>query len=202
MTNNNDSSMYRTGDIVIGSSDPGKSVYSATGQKLIMDGVSIYGDEKTLQAQGEELFKAAVRSGGVPIRVGSGGGQALSKKTSKKKTTAKQQVAMMYDYPDYSAKPAMQQQPIAVAVRQTTIQFENSFGKMKAKVEHLVEHPQAFMLVFSDEDAVVFEPKIAESLILHTDDGRQVDVYYPGVTFNWPVDTKKLMVLFKIANEE
>lgn len=47
--NNNDTSMFKIGDIVIGSSDPSKSVYSSTGAKVIKDGVSIYGNEGDLR---------------------------------------------------------------------------------------------------------------------------------------------------------
>ena len=82
-----------------------------------------------------------------------------------------------------------------------TVQFENDFGKIRAKVEQVIEHEHAFMLVFTDEDAVVFEPKTGESLVFHTDDRRVFSVYYPGVTFNWPADDKKFMILFKLPEE-
>ena len=82
------------------------------------------------------------------------------------------------------------------------IQFENDFGKMKAKVVHVIEQELAFMLIFKDEESMVFEPKVGESLVLHTPNKRRVDVYYPGVTFDSPDDGKKFMILFKLPEEE
>jgi hypothetical protein len=47
-SHNHDSGMFKTGDLVIGSSDPGKSVYTATGARVNNSGVSIYGSPEDL----------------------------------------------------------------------------------------------------------------------------------------------------------
>jgi hypothetical protein len=58
------------------------------------------------------------------------------------------------------------------------------------------------MLVFTDDDSMVFEPKIGETLVLHTPERYRASVYYPGVTFNSPDSDKKFMILFKVLEEE
>lgn len=201
INNNNDSAgIYRTGDIVIGSSDPGKSVYSASGTKLIDSGVTVFGSETDLQAQITEISRSAIRSGGIPVPLNP---KAHTKqaKTGKKKTTKAKQwpayAAEMYQYAEEKeAAPA----PVAEVVLKT-VQFENSFGKIKAKVENLIEHDMAFLLVFKQEEDVVFEPKVGEQLSFYTPEKYRYDVYYPGVTFDWSGGTKKLMILFKMPEE-
>jgi hypothetical protein len=197
---NNDTGIYRTGDLVIGSGDPGKSVYSPSGAKLISDGVAIYGNERDLKAQSEELTRAAMRNGGIPLDASAQ--YAKSKKTSKKRTqysdtkniTIGQSMFQLDDEQKTSVPP--------VEEKLQMIQFENDFGKMKAKVVHVIEQELAFMLIFKDEESMVFEPKVGESLTLHTPNKRRVDVYYPGVTFDSPDDSKKFMILFKLPEEE
>jgi hypothetical protein len=202
MTNsNNDSAgIYRTGDIVIGSTDPGKSVYSATGAKIIKTGVTIFGSEADLQSQVKEISKSAMRSGGIPIPLNPYSGGKQTKPT--KKRNQKQQKWVNYDQ-DTHQQPLFSEPvkstPIELPLE--TIQFENSFGKIKAKVETLIEHDMAFMLVFRNEEDVVFEPKVGEQLSFYTPNKYRYDVYYPGVTFDWPDATKKFMILFKIPEE-
>jgi hypothetical protein len=194
MQNSDDNQgVFKTGDLVIGSSDPNKSVYSATGAKLIDDGVSIYGKDSDLQSIAQELTRSAVRSGGRPI------GAQSKKKPSKKSHTTKSYIEApqyMLEHTVTSEKVEAKQQP-----KEETVQFENDFGKIKAKVLHVIEHEQAYMLVFNNEDAMVFEPKTGELLILHTREHRHVSVYYPGVTFNSPDDERKFMILFKVPEE-
>jgi hypothetical protein len=189
MSNQQDNSIYRTGDLVIGSSDPSKSVYSPTGQKLSESGVSIFGSPEDLEGQYNAIVRSATMSGGTKIP--TSGLKKTKKPKSSPRTTEFQQ-----NWSSFNAEP----EPPA-PVRLKTIQFENDFGKIKAKAEHVLNHDQAYMLVFSDEDAVVFEPKVGEHLVLHTDYGAET-VYYPGVTFNWPQDSKKLMILFKVPQED
>ena len=197
MTDNNDSNsnIYRTGDIVIGSSDPGKSVYSATGAKIIDNGVTIFGSESALKAQAKEIAQQAIRSGGVPIPLQ----QKAQTKVGKKKQS-KPKAWSDYAQEMYATVP----EPIAPKPVETvleTVQFENSFGKIKAKVESLIEHDMAFMLVFRQEEDVVFEPKTGEHLSFYTPNKYRYDVYYPGVTFDSPNSSKKFMILFKLPEE-
>jgi hypothetical protein len=198
MTNQQDTSIYRTGDLVIGSSDPGKSVYSSSGAKLIDSGVSIYGSSDDLQEQYKDIVRSATMSGGKKITVSSPKGSTAKAKIKNKKTRSLSDTSQPFDWAQIVTP-----EPIAEAgppVKLKSVQFENDFGKIKAKVEHVVEHSQAYLLIFSDEDSLVFEPKVGELLILHTDNSSET-VYYPGVTFNSPENTKKFMILFKVPEE-
>lgn len=216
MENKTDSGMYRVGDIVIGSTDPSKSVYSITGTKINPAGVSLYGSEQDLTARARDLARSAVMAGGIPIPITQGGASNPVSQMSKKKTTKKgKQEAfskesyvsnITHEIGGYSKPLASRgfmplnstEEPVRA---QSTVQFENDFGKIKSKVESIVEHDLAFMLVYSDEDSVVFEPKIGELLAIHTPDKRRIEVYYPGVTFDSPDSSKKLMILFKVPAE-
>ena len=202
---NNDVSMFRTGDLVVGSSDTSKSVYSATGTKIISDGAVIYGKQSDVVAQQKDIVSSLIRNGGKPVDIG--GSKKTGKKTQRSYKNKKASSSNYIDYSDvdyhHELKPIATTEAIEIAPqRLTAVHFENSFGKIKAKVEHVVEHEQAFLLIFTDEDAVVFEPKTGESLVLHIQEQHEShEVYYPGVTFNSPESTKKFMILFKIPAE-
>mgnify|MGYP003335890544 CR=1 FL=1 len=190
-TPTNDSTMFKTGDIVVGSTDPGRSVYSATGARIVKDGVAIYGNSSDLDSLQNELLASIARNGGKKL------GATMDNKIKKKgliKNNNKNTV-MQTSY-DGLVEPFVEKE-----IKQFTVQFENDFGKIKARVEQLIEHPQAYMLVFSNEDAVVFEPKVGETLVFHTINREQVSVYYPGVTFDSPDSSKKFMILFKVPEE-
>lgn len=196
---NYDSSMFKTGDLVIGTSDPSKSVYSATGAKINNSGSSVYGSDADLEAHEKEITESIIRNGGKKIHAAEG--KAAKKKEIKKSRNTswpshKSENSGVMDYEYREVLPVTPRE-----VNLTTIQFENDFGKMKAKVESLVEHEQAFMLVFRNEDDVVFEPKIGETLALYDQYRNRYEVYYPGVTFDWPVSSKKIMILFKVPSE-
>jgi len=208
MENKTDNSMYRVGDIVIGSSDPSKSVYSITGTKINPEGVTLYGSDKDLTARAKDLARSAVMAGGIPIPITQGNSSSPQNKKLKKKITkpGKQEAFSREDYMatvsheigNYTQSNNAPQEPVRT---QSTVQFENDFGKIKSKVESIVEHDLAFMLVYSDEDSVVFEPKVGELLAIHMPDKRRIEVYYPGVTFDSPDNSKKLMILFKVPAE-
>jgi hypothetical protein len=187
----NDTSMFQVGDLVVGSSDPSKSVYSATGSKLIDNGVAIYGDSSDIESAQKELSEALQRNGGKIIQTST----HRSGKPAKKNKSQKIKASLEPVQPPY----ILPKEPTAVTYK--TVQFENAFGKMKAKVEHVVEHDAAFMLVFSDADSVIFEPKAGESLIFYSIDSYSYNVYYPGVTFDSPDSSKKYMILFKVPEE-
>ena len=194
----NESGIFQPGDIVIGTSDPTKSVYSATGEKLIKDGVSIYGDSRTLEAQSRELIQSVIRSGGKPLNATAAvQGKSTTRKMTKNKQTSFPSNEIVSRYPI-----AFPEETKAPPVKLISVQFENDFGKMKAKVIDLIEHELAFMLVFENEDSMVFEPKVGELLALHTADKRRHEVYYPGVTFDSSTNSNKFMILFKVPAEE
>jgi hypothetical protein len=198
---NNDASMFRTGDLVIGSSDSTKSVYSSTGAKIIPDGAVIYGKQSDVDAQQRDIVSSLVRNGGKPISMDGQKRPGKKAQRSYKHKKAASSAYIDYSTVDYQSEHKLKTTEVEAAPiqRLTTVQFENSFGKIKAKVEHVIEHEQAFLLVFTDEDAVVFEPKTGETLVLHIQEQHDsYEVYYPGVTFNSPDSSKKLMILFKI----
>jgi hypothetical protein len=209
MVNNNDASIYRVGDIVIGSKDPSKSIYSATGTKIVQEGVSLYGSEQELADIAKDLTRSAMGAGGIPLPVL--GSQQQNQPKGKKRTSKSSKGAKnpSADFgktgtaqyiPSLYTEIGQYTQPIKEAM-QLTVQFENDFGKIKAKVENIVEHDLAFLLIFTNEDSVVFEPKVGEQLALHTPDRERFEVYYPGVTFDSPENTKKFMILFKVPEE-
>lgn len=202
MQGEKDLSSFKTGDLVIGSTDPGKSVYSATGSKIINDGVSIYGNPHALEEQTKEITMSAMRSGGKPMTINKT--KKGGKKSVKSSATVNRNPQIMPSpfVDPFSFNQYEDSRPVEQEVLLHSVQFENDFGKIRAKVEQVIEHEQAFMLVFTDEDAVVFEPKIGETLTFHKDDRKAFEVYYPGVTFNWPVDNKKFMILFKLPSED
>lgn len=203
---NNNPSNFQTGDLVVGSHDPNKSVYSATGTKIIPQGVTIYGNPEELEARAEELTSMVLRHGGKqmvssqkkPIEKALKG----KSKTKQSQSLSKQMQSFseIGQYSAYVRPEPVQEEPKKLL----SLHFENSFGNIRAKVEHVVENNLAFMLIFTDEDAMVFEPRIGETLVLRTHNKERHEVYYPGVTFDLPETDKKLMVLFKVpeATEE
>ena len=206
MTNTNNN-IFKTGDIVVGTSDTNKSVYSATGAKLIADGVTIYGSAKDLKDQEEQLKTLALRHGGVQLALNTSGNSSKKAKkrgrniTQSRKSeirTSVQNSSILDKYTEPHEETYMKEE----SAPEISIQFENAFGRMRAKVEAVVEHAQAYMLIFKDEDAVVFEPKVGEELSLYINSyGDPEAVYYPGVTFNSPDSDKRFMILFKIPTE-
>jgi hypothetical protein len=204
MNNNDSHSHFKTGDLVIGSTDPGKSVYSSTGLRLASDGVALFGKEDDIARQQAALSKSAERNGGISLQVTSGNGRKTAKKKSALKsykgTAAQAKQFPLDEHSEYVDFVELTQKQSAPKLE--TVQFENDFGKIKAKVEYLVEHTQAFLLVFPDADSVVFEPKVGEMLTLHRANSHKSDiVYYPGVTFDSPDSDRKLMILFKVPEE-
>lgn len=195
---------FKTGDLVIGSPDPSRSIFSATGARLSDSGVSIYGDPKLLQEHQKEMTRSLLRNGGKPLEPVATGKKG--KKTKTKSTTPDNQYAamlesMLYASEDQKSSDTIQTQTPITAAEETSVHFENSFGKMRAKVEQLIEHPMAYMLVFRNEDSMVFEPKTGESLTFYSDKKQSTQVYYPGVTFDSPDSDKKFMILFKLPEE-
>jgi hypothetical protein len=86
-------------------------------------------------------------------------------------------------------------------VKPTQVYFENAFGKIRSAVEKVIEHDLAFMLLFSSEDEIVFEPKVSETLDF-TYNKVSYSVYYPGVIFDWTDGVKKAMILFKVPKKD
>lgn len=194
MNEQNQSSMFKPGDLVVGSTDPSKSVYSPLGARLEQDGVHVYGNSATIKKMQSDLSAYVIRNGGKPLAINSN--EELKKPVRKKKKQRDTTFHDTVEIPTYTEQPVMEEHTKLV-----TVQFENDFGRIKAKLEKLVEQDLAFMLVFREEDDMVFEPKIGETLRFCTDRKIWHSVYYPGVTFDWPDSDKKFMILFKMPEE-
>lgn len=196
--NNQNQGHFKSGDLVIGSSDPSKSVYSATGVKLDQHGVSVFGNEADIKAQQKQFEDTAIRGGGKLIKTAASVKTRVNKKKNSRRNSEVIGSANLL-FCDFEEEITHESSP---TIRLETIIFENSFGKIKSKVSHVVDHPQAIMLIFANEDAVVFEPKVGEMLTLYRDSSFHPEqVYYPGVTFNSPDCPRKFMILFKVPEE-
>ena len=189
----------KTGDLVVGTSDPSKSVYSPTGSK-IRDGIALAGSPEDIASLQDSIMKSAVSMGGKKVITDN-------KKSSgkKKKAIGQKPYPTVNSYKvedEYIPPVATYVSPSEPEIVLETVIFENGFGKMRAKVENVLEHPQAFLLVFSNDDEVVFEPKVGETLTFYRN-RISFQVYYPGVIFDWTDGVKKAMILFKtdIENE-
>lgn len=197
-TDNQNQNHFKPGDLVIGSSDPGKSVYSSTGVKLDQHGVSIIGNESDIKAQQKQFEDSAIRGGGKLIKSSATVNTHGSKRKNSRKSTDAPRTAPI----SYSSLNAEVEDNFKPVINLETVIFENAFGKIKAKVSYVVDHPQAIMLIFADEDSIVFEPKVGEMLMLYRDNAFHPEqVYYPGVTFNSPDSSRKFMILFKVPEE-
>jgi hypothetical protein len=202
MEHNYNTSIFKTGDLVVGSSDPNKSVYSDNGTKLIPDGVAVYGNKKDIERISSDFTRSVTMHGGVLVTAKNTTTSEKSKSSSKKTVKKKiKNTPPVYSVPATTLQ-YQEEEEEPVKPQLLTVQFENSFGKIKAKVEYVVENELAFMLIFSNEDAMVFEPKIGETLLLYTPNKIKYEVYFPGVIFNSPEDSRRFMVLFKTPNEE
>jgi hypothetical protein len=191
------------GDLVIGTSDPSKGVYSAEG-KLIREGVEIVGSEEELEDLKTKMTRAALNTGGKIVKTSSSKGKKGKKPVKYKSDKAKvdsiktqqSQSVDSYENPWDTYQPVKDEEPAL-----ETISFENDFGKIKSKVENVIEQDLAFMLVFSNEDEVVFEPKVGETLKFFRNRQSHL-VYYPGVIFDWTDGVKKVMILFKAIDQD
>lgn len=189
----------RTGDLVIGTRNPSESVYSAEGRKLVDGGVAIVGDEEDIQELQQQIKKAAKQSGQ----------QIVEEKKPRKKAIKKSNKVTKYipvtkespNYlPDMSETMVENTYIVEEKIKPQQVYFENAFGKIRSAVERVIEHDLAFMLLFSSEDEIVFEPKVSETLDF-TYNKISYSVYYPGVIFDWTDGVKKAMILFKVPKE-
>jgi len=189
----------RTGDLVIGTRDPSKSVYSAEGRKLVDGGVAIVGDEEDIQELQQQIKKAAKQSGQQIVEE-----KKPRKKAIKKSNKVTKYIPVAEESPNYlsdmSETVVENSYTVEEKIKPQQVYFENAFGKIRSAVERVIEHDLAFMLLFSSEDEIVFEPKISETLDF-TYNKASYSVYYPGVIFDWTDGVKKAMILFKVPEE-
>ena len=117
--------MFKPGDIVIGSTDPSKSVYSATGAKLVENSFSLYGTEDQLEQMEKELITSVTRNGGKKIGTLSSTEKKKTKKI-KKPQAATNTSFIVYNEPEDISDFA--QKDVSKEEVYTTVQFENDFG--------------------------------------------------------------------------
>lgn len=179
-----------TGDLIVGTTDPTKSVYSPEGKRLLAEGVSLVGTEEDI-ARIQHKIKTAGERTGSPVNESKKGKKKINKSLHSYRTTPPQTLT------ETLLEPVEVKPPQA---SNTYVYFENSFGRIRCGIEQVQEHPQAFMLVFACENDIVFEPKVGETLEL-THDRVKYSVYYPGVIFDWTDGVKKVMILFKTPTD-
>lgn len=75
--------------------------------------------------------------------------------------------------------------------------FSNDFGNIKVYAEDVLTCDMAVALVFKDEEALTFVPKIGEALELKIEDEEPISVYFPGSIFTWTDNVKNVIILFK-----
>jgi hypothetical protein len=198
-----DPTKLNVGDLVVGTSDPSKSVYDPNGRK-IRDGVAFVGSQKDVEELRESMLRSATAAGGKVA--------AEPKKTQKRgRKAVKNKTITQAPYPtepsyrpieETSSGSTWEDLEAVKAPELETVSFENDFGKIRAKVENIIDHELALMLVFSSEDDITFEPKVGETLqFVRNRHGDRYTVYYPGVIFNWTDAVKKAMILFKAESQ-
>lgn len=208
-----DPTKLNIGDVVVGTSDPSKSVYNSNGTK-IRDGVSFVGDERAIEELRQSTLRSALNAGGKldspkAASKGRGKGNRKGRAVTKKGTqhypteATDARTNFVNTQPSYIPMAGGAGDSIMSAYNTPepreleTVSFENQFGRIRAKVEHVIDHELAFMLIFSHEDEISFEPKVGETLQFSRRSGTSYEVYYPGVIFNWTDGVKKAMILFK-----
>jgi len=195
----NEPTNLKIGDLVVGTSDPSKSVYDSMG-KRIRAGGGLAGSEEQIADLQKDIMKSAMNMGGRIVRPAEG--KPAKGKGRKKKAQEPQFESVNYPITQL-AQPTFVAEDVeeeVEPVKLETIIFENDFGKIRAKVENILEHEQALLLLFSSDDEVAFEPKVGETLKLYRGRVGQ-DVYYPGVIFDWTDGVKRAMILFKASTE-
>lgn len=179
-----------TGDLIVGTKDPTKSVYSPEGKRLLSEGVALVGSEEDI-ARIQHKIKTAGERTGAPVIEGKKGKKKINKSLHSYRTTPPE--ALNSFLPEVA-------KALPLRVDNVYVYFENSFGRIRCGVECVQEHDQAFMLVFASENDIVFEPKVGETLEL-THNRVKYSVYYPGVIFDWTDGVKKAMILFKTPTD-
>jgi hypothetical protein len=195
----NDNTNLKVGDLVVGNSDPSKSVYTSTGAK-ITDGVRLAGDHEAVSAMRDRIIKEATAMGGQVTKPHQEtGGRSKKQKVKKNEYSNATEIPLWPITEEVNAIFDEESTAIAPTALETVI-FENDFGKIRTKVETILDHEQAMLLIFSSDDEVVFEPKVGETLKFYRNKIPQL-VYYPGVIFEWTDGVKRAMILFKKEEE-
>jgi hypothetical protein len=189
----------KQGDLVIGNADPNKAVFSSSGGKLTA-GVYSVGAEETLDEMKAQFLKNASMAG---AKIETTKNKTKAAKTIKTTKSSKLQTSPRTDTSENVRNWLEREEKVKFLEPEQPkeiVTFENSFGRIRVTVEAVQEHQMAFMLIFSEVSQLIFEPKIGESLSFSRH-GKDYQVYYPGVIFDWPDRVKKAMILFKQEEE-
>lgn len=87
--------------------------------------------------------------------------------------------------------------PVELPEKKKKIIFSNNFGNIKLYAEDVLTCDMAIALVFKNEEALTFVPKIGEALELKIEDEEPISVYFPGSIFTWTDNIKNVIILFK-----
>lgn len=176
------------GDLIVGTSDPDVAVYTPAGAKATAHPAILAGDPQQVAELQRAMSKNALSHGGTAV--GSADNSTTGHTAPKKTRNRRKELV-----PTYGDLPLVS--PKAQPVEKMTVQFENNFGKLKIKVTKVLEHSRAFALFFENEEDMVFEPKVGETLIFFDQHRQKHDVYYPGVAFDSTNNDEKIMILFR-----
>ena len=195
-----DISHYKPGDMVVGSPVHNTPVFAADGRKLVDNPYQIAGDPDSLNKTAEDILRMSLAIGAsLPDKPTKEQTVKKVKKGKIKPTSVEPQVkSSSFNLPFFTPYETVEQ-PVKrdVSVEHKTIFFQNDFGKIKMKVEEVVEHDLGFALIFSNEDDIVFEPKAGETLLFLDPSKHAHKVLYTGITFTWHNGEWCVMILVK-----
>lgn len=81
--------------------------------------------------------------------------------------------------------------------KKVKIVFSNDFGNIKVYAEDILYSDMSIALIFKNEEALTFIPKIGETLYIKIEDEDPIAVYFPGSIFTWTDKVKNVIILFK-----
>jgi hypothetical protein len=84
----------------------------------------------------------------------------------------------------------------AAQAARKSVWLSNDFGKTRLKPQTVLENDHGFLLVFEDDESLDFEPIVGATYKLSVEKDLH-PVYYPGITFTWTDEEKKLMLFIK-----
>lgn len=196
------------GDFVVGS-------YNNMGTQIKPGG--LMGDPTELNEFQHLVLESAARTKGAeaaPI-------PQVQPSTKKKKTRLKKQPAVDINPPplitlqqledeETSAEKTELENNIILAAAKEIVEAKlkdvvihiDGFGKLKMKVEDVLESDMAYAFVFAKEEDIIFTPQAGQTLNITLPDGEMILAYYPDTLFTWIDNKKKIMVLFKQPSEE
>lgn len=185
----------QTGDVVPGT-------YSEDGRRLTSGATP--DDAATIQRKRDLMASSATRGGGsiLEIKTKKRGKAPKPLKAAKRNVVARNGDAAPLSPTITQAEVDLEQTTISpITAGPTIVYLHNKLGKIKMKVEAVLENDMAYCLVFAHEDDVIITPNAGETLTFIDEHGDGHSVYYANTTFNWTDGCKQLMILFKRDEE-